>query len=111
MFAFCELLFYICWVKRIFSKKTIREYWEKNPEVRPYLETWYETVKDAKWNNPNDIKSFYSTISILKNSRVVFNIRGNKYRIVVKIEYKKQWLFIRFIGSHQEYDNINANTI
>jgi mRNA interferase HigB len=98
-------------VKRIVAKRTLREFWEKQPDSKDYLQTWYETVKGAGWKNPNEIKQFYATISILKNSRVVFNIKGNDYRLVVKINYKKQWLFIRFIGTHKDYDAIDANTI
>ena len=98
-------------VKRIFSKRTLREYWEKEPQTRAYLETWYETIKRANWTKPSDIKQFYVTVSILKNSRVVFNIKGNSYRLVAKIDYKKSWLFIRFIGTHEEYDKIDADKI
>jgi mRNA interferase HigB len=98
-------------VKRIVAKRTLRAFWEKYPDSKEYLETWYETVKEAVWSSPNDIKEFYATASILKNSRVVFNIKGNAYRLVVKINYKKQWVFIRFIGTHKDYNKIDANTI
>ena len=98
-------------MKRIIAKRTIREFWEKFPDSKDYLEIWNETVKGAEWNKPNDIKQFYATISILKNSRVVFNIKGNDYRLVAKINYEKQWLFIRFIGTHKEYDKIDADNI
>lgn len=98
-------------MKRIVAKRTIREFWDKHQYSKEYLETWYETVKGAKWEKPSDIRNFYATISILKNSRVVFNIKGNDYRLVAKINYRKQWLFIRFIGTHVEYDKIDANTI
>lgn len=98
-------------MKRIIAKRTIKEFWEKYPDSKDYLETWYETVKGAIWQNPNEIKEFYSTVSVLKNSRVVFNIKGNKYRLVAKINYEKQWIFIRFIGTHKEYDNIDSNNI
>jgi mRNA interferase HigB len=98
-------------VKRIIAKRTLVEFWEKFPESEDYLKTWYETVKQADWRNPNEIKQFYSTVSILKNSRVVFNIKGNDFRLVALINYERQWLFIRFIGTHQEYDQINANKI
>lgn len=98
-------------MKRIVAKRTIREFWEKHPDARDYLQTWYETAKGANWKKPEDIKQFYATVSILKNSRVVFNIKGNDYRLVAKINDEKQWLFIRFIGTHKEYDYINANTI
>ena len=98
-------------MKRIIAKRTIREFWEKHPDSKDYLETWYETVKGAHWQSPNEIKEFYATISILKNSRVVFNIKGNQYRLVAKINYQRQWLFIRFIGTHKEYDKIDSNNI
>lgn len=98
-------------MKRILSKRRIREFWEKYPDSKSYLETWYETANKAEWKNPNELKEFYATITILKNSRVVFNIKGNDYRLIAKINYKKQWMFIRFIGTHSEYDKIDADTI
>lgn len=98
-------------MKRIVAKRTLKEFWLKYPDSKNYLETWYETAKGANWKKPSDIKEFYSTISILKNSRVVFNIKGNEYRLVVKINYSKQWLFIRFIGKHSDYDKIDADNI
>ena len=98
-------------MKRILSKRKVREFWEMYPDSRSYLETWYETVNKTTWKTPNEIKHFYATITILKNSRVVFNIKGNDYRLIAKINYEKQWMFIRFIGTHKEYDKINANTI
>lgn len=98
-------------MKRIVAKRTIREFWEKYPDSKDYLEIWYETVKGANWQNSNKIKEFYSSISILKNSRVVFNIKGNHYRLVAKINFERQWLFIRFIGTHNDYDKIDADNI
>jgi len=98
-------------VKRIVAKRIIREFCVKHSDSKEYLETWYQTAKAAKWEKPSDIKEFYATVSILKNSRVVFNIKGNDYRLVAKINYDRQWLFIRFIGTHSEYDKIDANTI
>lgn len=98
-------------MRRIIAKRSIREFWETHPDSRDYLETWYETAKSATWESPNDIKEFYATVSILKKSRVVFNIKGNDYRLIAKINYEKQWLFIRFIGTYKEYDKINADEI
>ncbi len=98
-------------MKRIVAKRTIRNFWEKHNDSKVYLETWYQTVKNAEWLKPSDIKEFYASVSILKNSRVVFNIKGNDYRLVAKVNYERQWLFIRFIGTHAEYDKIDANTI
>lgn len=80
-------------------------------ESEQYLKTWYETAKSSEWLSPNDIKQTYANASILKDSRVVFNIKGNDYRLIVKFNYERQWAFIRFIGTHTEYDKIDANTV
>ena len=98
-------------MERIFSKSTLREYWEKHPETEQYLKTWYDTAMNSNWKNPNDVKQTYATASILKNERIVFNIKGNSFRLIVKLNFEKQWIFIRFIGTHSEYDKIDANTI
>lgn len=106
---------YICLIvdrmKRIIAKSTIREFWENHADSEQYLKTWYDTAKKANWFSPNDVKQTYITASILKNGRVVFNSKGNSYRLVVKFNYEKQWAFIRFIGTHAEYDKIDADTI
>jgi mRNA interferase HigB len=98
-------------MERIFAKNTLREFWEKHPDSEQYLKTWYDTTINANWLTPADVKRTYSTASILKNSHVVFNIKGNSYRIVAKFNFEKQWIFIRFIGTHTDYEKINANTI
>lgn len=98
-------------MERVFLKGTIREYWEKQPETEQYLKTWYDTVMNAHWKNPIEIKKTYANASILKNQRVVFNIKGNSYRLIAKFNFEKQWCFIRFIGTHAEYDKINAELI
>ena len=83
----------------------------KHNDSEEPLKTWYKEASKATWNDPSDIKAEYVKASILKNSRVVFNICGNKYRLIVEINYKRQWVFIRFIGTHNDYDNIDANKI
>ena len=98
-------------MKRIIAKRVLREFWEKYSDAEQYLKTWYETAKTSNWKSPNDIKLTYANASILKNSRVVFNIKGNTYRLVVKFNFEKQWAFIRFIGTHSVYNKINADTI
>lgn len=95
----------------IIAKSTLREFWEKYPDAEQYLKSWHETAMNANWKTPSDIKKTYANASILKNSRMVFNIKGNTYRLVVKINFEMQWIFIRFIGTHNEYDKIDANTI
>jgi mRNA interferase HigB len=96
---------------RILAKRPLRAYWERNPETEQSLRSWYKETSKAEWGSPNEIKEHYASASILKNSRVVFNICGNKYRLIVEINYKRKWLFVRFIGTHKEYDKIDANTI
>jgi mRNA interferase HigB len=98
-------------MERIFAKSTLREYWEKHPETEQYLKTWYDTAMNSDWRTPNEVKQTYVNASILKDSRIVFNIKRNSYRLVVKFNFDKQWIFIRFIGTHLEYDKIDVNTI
>jgi len=95
----------------IVSRKALREFWEKYPDSKHALQTWYTSVKHSTWKNPSDIKSTYHTASFLANNRVVFNIKGNQYRIVVVVQYKFGNVFIRFVGTHREYDRIDATTI
>ncbi|MCP4551664.1 MAG: type II toxin-antitoxin system HigB family toxin [Bacteroidetes bacterium] len=96
---------------RVIAKKILREFWEKHNDSSEQLKTWYKEASSATWNSPNDIRNEYARASILKDNRVVFDICGNKYRLVVKIQYKRVWVFIRFIGTHSEYDKIDANKI
>ena len=96
---------------RIVAKKILREFWEKYSDSEQQLKTWHKEVSKAIWNNSAEIKAQYSKASILKSGRVVFNICRNKYRLVVDINYERQWAFIRFIGIHSEYDKIDANKI
>ena len=91
--------------------KILREFREKYSDADEQLKTWYKEAAKAKWISPNDIKSEYPKASILKSGRVVFNICGNKYRLITQINYMRQWVFIRFIGTHNDYDNINADKI
>ena len=98
-------------MKRIYAKSTLREFWESHFDSEQYLKTWHETAMSSQWKSPNDVKNTYANASILKKGRVVFNIKGNSYRLIVKFNFEKQWAFIRFIGTHVEYDKIDANTI
>ena len=96
---------------RVIAKKTLREFWERHNDSEQQLKTWYKEASKASWKIPADIKAEYTKASILKSGRVVFNICSNKYRLVVDINYDRQWVFVRFIGTHKEYDNIDANKI
>jgi len=80
-------------------------------DSKEQLKTWFKESSKANWSSPNDIRAEYPKASFLKNGRVVFNICGNKYRLIVQINYVRQWVFIRFIGTHSEYNSINADII
>jgi mRNA interferase HigB len=96
---------------RVFTRKTLREYWFKHADVEGALKAWLYEAKHARWSSPSDIKRKYPHASILPNNRVVFNIKGNNYRLVVKINYDYGQVFIRFVGTHAEYDKIDVTTI
>ena len=96
---------------RIFIKKRLQAFWEMHPGAKSSLDAWYRDATKADWKTPSDIKAVYGNASILPNNRVVFNIKGNDYRLVVKIHYNQQRVYIRFIGTHSEYDKIDSTTI
>jgi len=96
---------------RVISVKTLKLFWEKHPDTESPLRAWYTEAKKARWQGPQDIKTEYRTASILRNNRVVFNIKGNKYRLVVAVKYDFQIVYIRFIGTHAAYDDIRAEEI
>ena len=96
---------------RIISRKRLREFWEKHTDAQQALQAWYADVKQADWQTPADIKNVYRNASIVANNRAIFNIKGNKYRLVVVIQYQYGIVYIRFVGTHQEYDKIDATTI
>ena len=96
---------------RVVAKKALRDFWLMHNDAEDQLKTWYKEASGAQWATPNDIKAAYTKASILKSGRVVFNICGNKYRLVVDINYVRQWVFIRFIGTHEAYDKIDADKI
>jgi mRNA interferase HigB len=96
---------------KIISVKILREFWMLFPDAEQYLKAWVDEVRQAEWNQPSDIKAKYRSASILKNRRVVFNIRGNEYRLVVSVAYRFNAIYIKFIGTHGLYDAINAETI
>jgi len=96
----------------IYNKSSLIEFYKKHADAKVPLEVWHEEVELKKWKSPNQLKQDYGgNVSILKNGRAVFDIKGNDYRIVTAINYEHGWVFIKFIGTHKEYDKIDANTI
>ena len=96
---------------RIISRKKIRNFWEKHSDARPALESWYADAKQANWRTPSDIKNVYKNVSFVADNRVIFNIKGNKYRLVAAVQFEYGIVYVRFVGTHKEYDRIDATTI
>lgn len=96
---------------RIIAANTIREYWEIFPNTEQSLKAWVQEVELANWTSPQELKSQYRNASILSGKRVVFNINGNKFRLIVDIEYRLQIVFVVWFGTHTKYDIINSKTV
>jgi len=96
---------------RVISKKTLIEFWELYPEIEQPLKAWYSEVKVADWLNSADLKEQFGSASIIDNRRVVFNMKGNKYRLIVDIEYRLKIVFIVWIGTYNEYNKINVKEV
>jgi mRNA interferase HigB len=96
---------------RIIAKRTLREFWRRVPQAEEPLSAWYADARKADWASPDAIRRRYRSASILRSNRVVFNIAGNKNRLVVRINYHYRVVYIRFVGTHAEYDRIEAETV
>ena len=96
---------------RRIARKILRDFWLKHPDCEQQLKSWYNEAEIATWKTPNEIKRDYPSASILENNRIVFNIKGNNYRLIIKLNYHYQMVWIRFIGTHAQYDKIDAATI
>jgi mRNA interferase HigB len=98
---------------RVIAKKTLRQFWEQKryADAKGSLEAWHDEACAAIWKTPQDIKASYSSARFCGNNRVVFNIGGNKYRLVVEIQYTAGIVWVKFIGTHEQYDKINVETI
>ena len=96
---------------RIIALSTLRDFWEKHPDAEMPLRNWYAEASRAKWRTPADIKAAYRNASFTANNRVVFDIKGNDYRLVVAVHYDRGQMFVRFVGTHRHYDKISVETI
>ena len=98
---------------KIISKKRLKDFYEqaKYSDSKSALESWHKEVLKLDWNNPNEVKRMYRSASIIGNEKVVFNIAGNKYRLIVRINYDAKIIFIKFIGTHKQYDNVNMEDL
>ena len=91
---------------RIIAKRTLREFWEAYPDAETGLRYWFEQIGKHNWQTPNEIISAFNGADTVGNGRIVFNIAGNKYRLIIKFVYETQICYVRFLGSHKEYDKI-----
>lgn len=98
---------------RVIARRMLREHWDKpgRGDSEQPLKAWLAEAKKAEWRSPQDIKALYRNASFLGDNRVVFDIAGNKYRLVVHVQYRLGIVLTKFVGTHQEYDKINAKTI
>lgn len=103
-FLFLELM-------RVIAKSTLKKFWDKHTDAEQALISWYKVARSAKWENFKRVKEQFGTCKILGEDRIIFKIKGNNYRLVVKVSFENQIIWIRFIGTHAEYDTINAKII
>ena len=96
---------------RIIALKALRDFWERHPQAEVPLRAWHAIASRADWRSPADVKAAYRSASFLRGNRVVFNIKGNEFRLVVAVHYNRGLIFVRFVGTHQQYDRINAEDI
>jgi mRNA interferase HigB len=96
---------------RIIAKRTLREFWERHPDAEEPLLAWYREVEKEDWDQPSQIKEKYRSASFVKGNRVVFNIKGNDYRLVVRINYSYRMVYVRFVGTHADYDAIDVEEV
>ena len=95
----------------VIARKTLREFWENHPDAEGPLRAWFDEATRARWRSPQDIRARYARASFVGADRVVFNIGGNKYRLIVAVRYCSGTVFVRFVGTHADYDQIDAGTI
>ena len=98
---------YAC-TMRIIAKRTLRAFWERDVRAEQPLKAWYAIAAKADWSSPVEVKAMYGNASVVGDNRVVFNIGGNRYRLVVRFDYPRRLGFVRFVGTHSEYDRIDA---
>jgi len=96
---------------RVIAITALRNFWERHPASEQPLKAWYDEARHAAWTTPQDIRNQYAHASFVGNNRVVFNIKGNDYRLIIAVAYRFQAIYIKFIGTHAEYDRIDVATV
>ncbi len=95
----------------VIARRVLRGFWEEHPNAEQPLKAWFHEAAHASWNNTAELKRRFPSASIITRERVVFNIGGNNYRLVVRVSFASQTLFVRFVGTHQEYDRVDPETV
>ncbi len=96
---------------RVIAISSLRDFWVKHPQAEASLRSWFADASRANWQTPADIKAAHRNASFIENNRVVFNIKGNDYRLIVAVHYNRRMMYVRFIGTHAEYDAIDAGKV
>lgn len=96
---------------KIIAVRTLRDFWLHHPDAEQPLKSWYDEAKHAQWHSPQDIRNQYASASFVGRNRVVFNIKGNNFRLIVAVAYRFQAVYIKFVGTHTQYDRIDAATV
>lgn len=99
-------------VMQIIAKKALKSFWTRHPQAERPLTAWYLEVRGAEWNKPSDVKAMFgATVDFVADNRIIFDIAGNKYRLIVHVAYPFKRVLIKFVGTHSEYDKINPETV
>ena len=99
------------WRMRIVSKRKLEKFCKRYADAEQYLLSWFRKASAEDWRNPQEVKAKYGNVKIIKGNRAIFKIKGNKYRLVVKINYRRHAVYIRFVGTHEQYDSIDAEIV
>ncbi|MFD1333231.1 type II toxin-antitoxin system HigB family toxin [Methylopila musalis] len=96
---------------QIIARRTLKAFWDVHPDAETPLVVWFKRVEKADWSGPQDVKDMFGSADFVADDRVIFNIGGNKYRLIVRVSYPFKRVMIKFIGTHKEYDKINPETV
>ena len=95
----------------VIALRTLRDFWTRHPQAKAPLMAWYSVARRAEWRGPDDIRAVFGSADFLADNRVIFDIGGNKYRLIVRVSYPYQRVLVKFVGTHAEYDRVDAKTI
>lgn len=96
---------------QIIAKRTLRQFWERHPQAETPLKVWFAMVSKAEWSGPADVRAMFGSADFVADNRVIFDIGGNKFRIVARVSYRFKRVLVKFVGTHREYDQINPEVV